>query len=640
MTSPIWRSVRPSASATSFAAAPFALALIATAIQAPVMAQPGPNKLDSVVVTATRSPMRLSNVLADMTVLTRAEIEKQAFGGIADLLRNNGCAEMVRNGGPGSNTSLFLRGADTRHTVVMIDGVRVDSQSTGGASWQALPLAQIERVEVLKGPASAIYGSDAVGGVVQIFTRKGNGAPQLDLGAGFGNLATRKLDAGIYGSAGIFDYSASFADERSDGFNATLDLPGSFGYVPDRDGYRNHNAKARLGAQFNAEQRLELMVLSSHADAQYDASKAKPNNDDHSIQDTKAANLSWNAQWLPALQTQLSFGQSSERYETKPSPYVSDTRIRNLALNGSYEFSKNNQLNFILERREDRLENSGLSQTATPGLDERNQKGIALGWLWNSGPASLQVHGRHDEDSQFGGVNTGTLAAGYRVTETLRLVGSVGNAFRAPTLYQRGSIYGPNLKQAGVKELEPEKGRNLEFGLKFASGEHELSATVYRNLVKDLIIFGEAGTCKSNFGCYQNVDEARLQGLSLQGSTQLGIFSLTGSLDLQNPINRKNEKLLARRSKQFGTLHADVNLGAWNLGAGVQASGQRFDDAANTKPLAGYEVFNLDAQFKLSRDLRLQFNLDNVLNKVYQTAGGYAQSPRTVFIGLRYSPSL
>jgi vitamin B12 transporter len=596
------------------------------------------NRLDSVVVTASRSPLKLSEVLADLTVITRAEIERQAFGTIADLLRNNGCVEMVRNGGPASSTSLYLRGADTRHTVVLVDGVRVDSQATGGASWNAIPLAQIERVEVLRGPASAIYGSDAVGGVVQIFTRKGDKRLALELGAGAGSLGTRKLDAAIFGASGAIDFALSVATERSDGFNSTLDLPGSFSYVPDRDGWRGRNASLRLGLQASAEQRLELIALKSHLDGQYDASKSRPLADDHSIQDTEAARLSWSAQWSPALQTQLSVGESKEAYETRPSPYRTETRIRNLALNGSYALGQGQQLNFIVERREDRLDNSGL--VLSMGVDERAQNALALGYLMSSGPLSLQVHGRHDEDSQFGGVDTGTLMAGYELSPGLRIVGSTGTAFRAPTLYQRGSAYGPVLSRPGVSALRPERGRNVEFGLKYQNGASELGATAYRNEIRELIIFGAAGSCSSGFGCFQNVAKARLQGLSLHGATRWGAVNLSATLDLQAPKDAATGKLLSRRAKRHGSLRADTELAGWTLGAGVQASGRRYDDAANKRPLGGYALLNLDAQYPISKQLRLQINLDNSLDKAYQTAGGFATAPRTLFVGLRYSPAL
>jgi vitamin B12 transporter len=610
------------------------LAISALALAAAAHAQ---NKLDTVVVTAARVPQKLSDVLADLTVITRADIERQAAASVADLLRNNGCAEMVRNGGAASTTSLFLRGADSRHTLVLVDGMRMDSQSTGGASWQGIPLAQIERVEVLKGPASAIYGSDAVGGVVQIFTRKGGGMNGFDLGVGFGNLGTRKLDGAMFGSAGIFDYAVSLAGERSDGFNSTIDYPGSFSYVPDRDGWRKHQATARLGAQFIEGQRVEAIVVKSHVNGQYDASKSKPLVDDRALQDSDAARLAWLGQWTPELSTQLSYGESRDRYETQPSPYLTITHVKNLALTGSYMLGKGQQINFQGERIEDELENSGL---VTAGVGKRHRNAVGASYLYSAGAFSMQAHARHDDDSQFGGVNTGTLLAGYELAPGLRLVGSVGNAFRAPTIYQQGTVYGPDLSKPGVKPLDAERGHNVEFGLKYGVGDTELTATAYRNRVSNLIIFGAAGTCQSQFGCYQNVAMARLQGLTLAGSTKLAAVHLQATLDLQAPKDTTTGLLLARRAKRLGTINADTELGDWVLGAGVQASGPRFDNAANTRKLGGYGLINASAQYKISRELKLQLNVDNAFDRETSTAYGYASSPRTVLMSLRWSPQI
>lgn len=609
------------------------LALSALALAASAHAQ---NKLDTVVTTATRTPQKLSEVLADLTVLTRADIERQASASLADLLRNNGCAEMVRNGGPASTTSLYLRGAETRHTLVLVDGVRVDSQSTGGASWQGIPLGQIERVEVLKGPASAIYGSDAVGGVVQIFTRKGGSKTGVDLGVAAGNLGTRKADGAVYGSFGLFDYAVSAAVDRSDGFNATTP-DSTFSYVPDRDGYRRREGSVRLGAQLAEGHRAELVAIRSHVNGQYDASRSKPLVDDHTLQDTDAARLAWTAQWAPALQTQLSYGESRDRYETTPSPYLTITRIKNVALTGYYQLAQGQQLNFTGERAEDKLENSGL---VTAGVGKRHRNAVGLGYILNAGAFSLQAHGRHDDDSQFGGVSTGTLLAGYEVAPGLRVVASAGNAFRAPTLYQQGTVYGPDLSKPGVKPLDAEKGHNVEFGLKYGVGNHEISATAYRNRVSNLIIFGAAGTCNSGFGCYQNVSLARLQGLTLAGGTKLANVNLKATLDLQSPKDTSTGLLLARRAKRLGTVNADTELGDWLLGAGVQWSGARFDNAANTRRLGGYGLLNLSAQYKISRELKVQLNVDNAFDRDYTTAYGYANSPRTVLVSLRWSPSL
>lgn len=610
------------------------LALSALALASLAHAQA--NKLDTVVTTATRTPQKLSEVLADLTVITRADIERQAAASLADLLRNNGCAEMVRNGGPGANTTLFLRGADSRHTLVLVDGVKMDSQSTGGASWQGLPLSQIERVEVLKGPASAIYGSDAVGGVVQIFTRKGAGRMNADIGIAAGNLGTYKADAGLFGASGIFDYALTGAFEGTDGFNATTP-ESTFSYVPDRDGHRKRQALLRVGAQFSAEQRVEALVMRSYTRAQYDGSRSRPLVDDITQQDADAARIAWTAQWTPELQTQLSLGESRDRYQTAPSPYLTDTRVRNLALTGYYKLGAGQQLNFTVERLEDKLENSGL---VTAGVGKRDRDGLGLGWLMSAGAFDLQVHGRQDRDSQFGDVGTGTLLAGYEIATGLRVVGSVGSAFRAPTIYQQGTVYGPDLSKPGVKPLDAERGRNVELGLKWSSGDHELSATAYRNRIRHLIIFGAAGSCNSSFGCYQNVDQARLQGLSLAGGTRLANVNLRATLDLQKPTNQANGLLLARRAKRLGTINADTTLGAWTLGAALQASGPRFDNAANTRKLGGYALVNLSAQVAVSREVKLQLNVDNVFGREHTTAYGYASAPMTALATLRWTPQL
>lgn len=609
------------------------LALSVLALAASAHAQ---NKLDTVVTTATRTPQKLSEVLADLTVITRADIERQAAASLADLLRNNGCAEMVRNGGAAAVTSMFLRGADSRHTLVLIDGVKVDSQATGGASWHGLPLSQIERVEVLKGPASAIYGSDAVAGVVQVFTRKGGGRTSADLGVAAGNLGTYKADAGLFGAAGIFDYAITGAFEGTDGFNATTP-ESQFSYVPDRDGHRKRQAMVRVGAQFSAEQRVEALVMRTYTRGQYDANRSRPLVDDITKQDADAARVAWTAQWTPALQTQLSFGESRDRYETTPSPYLTETRVRNIALTGFYKLAPGQQLNFTAERMEDKLQNSGL---VTAGVGKRDRDGFGLGWLLSSGKFDFQAHARHDRDSEFGDVNTGTLLAGYEVAPGLRVIGSVGNAFRAPTIYQQGTVYGPDLSKPGVKPLDAERGRNVEAGLKWNSGRHELAVTGYRNRISQLIVFGAAGSCNSAFGCYENVAKARLQGISFSGATQLMAVNLRGTLDLQKPTNTADGKLLARRAKRLATVNADWALGDWVLGAGVQAAGARFDDALNTRKLGGYALVNLNAQVAVSREVKLQFNVDNVFGRDYQTAYGYTSAPMTALLSLRWTPQL
>ncbi|MBB4845779.1 vitamin B12 transporter [Paucibacter oligotrophus] len=601
-----------------------------------------PARLDAVTVTATRSASPLKAALADVTVLERADIERLGYGGLPDLLRTQAGFEITRNGNPGSTTSVFLRGASSQHTVLLIDGVRMDKQSgSGGASWENLPLAQIERIEVLRGAASALYGSDAVAGVVQVFTRKAQPGMQLDVGAGLGSLGRFKADTSLRGSAAGFDYSLGLATEVAEGFNARpLSAPVP-GYEPDRDGWRSQSANARLGWQPTASQRLEVQALSSRTDSQYDASaRPKPGVDDRNLNENKLLRALWRADWTADWQTEISASQSRDRYETRPSAYLTETQLRSLSLQSNLKVGPG-KLVAILERREDELLNSGL-RASSAGQAQRQQDGLALGYLLSLGALDAQLNLRHDRDSKFGGIDTGTVAAGYRFSPQWRVWASAGNAFRAPTLYQSFSEYGP---KDGGKALDPERSRNLETGLSFNSGAHELGLSVYRNEVRDLIDWSGAflGNCPPQAvpqpwdGCYGNLSSVRLSGASLKGATELLGLKLSGSLDFQDSKDLSTGKQLDRRAKRIGRLRADKSLGAWSLGAQALASSERSDRYGPKPVLPGYAVLDLDVGYALSKSTRLQVNLDNALNREYQTAGGYAQAPRSIFFSLRYN---
>ncbi|MBB2485057.1 TonB-dependent receptor [Mitsuaria sp. WAJ17] len=626
-------SVRPSSTLSVIA-----LSLLALSAQA----QETPNKLGQVQVTATRSKLELSQALADVTVLTRADIERQGFGNLVDLLGRQSCVELVRNGNPGTNTSLFLRGANTQHTLLLVDGVRMDTQSgSGGAAWEAIPLAQIERVEIVRGAASSVYGSDAMSGVIQVFTRKGKRTPTVEIGAGVGSLGLVKGDLSLSGAAGALDYALSLAQEVADGFNIRK-VSNDPGYNPDIDGWRTHSVNARLGYQLDAGQRLELVNTYSSLDSDYDASaKPKVGVRDRNVHDTHASRALWSAQWTNDWQTEASLGDSRERYETltnNASTYLTETQVRQYALGSTIKLPVG-QLNAVLERREDKLVNSGL-MPATGGQVQRHQNAVGASYLYSNSSIDAQLHLRHDQDSAFGGVNTGTVAAGWRFLPGLRAWASAGTAFRAPTLYQSYSEFGP---KPGVAALNPERGRNTELGLNWSQGDSELGLTVYNNRIRDLISWDGsfAAHCVSTYGgCYGNLAKVRLQGVTLQGETQIAGLRMQGSLDFQNPRDLGTDKLLGRRAKKHGSLRLEKTLNQWSGGLQIQAHGSRFDDNANTKPLGGYALVHLDLSYRVNPQVRLQANIDNAFNKDYETAKGYSQAPRTFFVGVRFTPGV
>ncbi len=610
---------------------PSALAAMAFFSMAAVQAQTAPEvqllaqnarlpSLADTVVTATRMQQPLTDVVADVSIVDSEAIERSGATGLVDVLSRLPGVAFVRNGGPATSSSLYLRGAETRYTAVFIDGVRVDSQAgSGGAAWEAIPLSLIDRIEVLRGPAGAVYGSDALGGVVQIFTKKGEAGFAPTVGVGAGSHGTWRAEAGLSGANGTLDYALGVVRETSEGFNAKQ------GGNPDRDGYRQTAANARVGVQINAAHRLEGTLLANDSNSGYDTS---PKADDRSLRRTHALGLNWLAQWSSQYQTRLSITDSRDRYETRPSPYLTDTQVRSYLLQNEWRWGAH-VVSANLERREDHLSNDPIDRS-------RSQNALSLGYGLRAGAHTLQLNVRHDDDSEFGGKATGSAAYGFEFAPHWRAMASVGTAFKAPTLYQRFSMYGDS-------GLQPENGRNAELGVKWLDGTSSFSATVYRNKVSNLINWvGGPGPCPGGSGpfpgCYDNVGKALYEGVTLAASHRWMGVQWHGSIDWQNPHDLATGKLLARRAKRYATLGAETRWAGWDVGAELQATGQRFDNPANTQVLSGYGVVNLYASTRLARDWLVLARLDNLGDKDYQLARTYNTPGRTLYVGVKWAP--
>ena len=593
---------------------------LACAIAAPVFAQ---TALPVVVVSATRSEQPITDVVADVTLVDRTAIERSGASSLAGVLERLPGVTVNRNGGPAATTNVYLRGAEGRFTAVFIDGVRVDSQSTGGATWNAIPLSQVDRIEVLRGPAAAVYGSDAIAGVVQIFTRQGEAGFFPSLRLGVGSDATRDVDLSLRGGSETVDYALGVGVQRSDGFNAK---PAG---NPDIDGHEILSGSARLGWKLAPGQKLELTLLDNDQTVDYDG--FMPGQDDQAKHHLQTLGLNWSARLSETWSTRVGLTRGLDRYETTPSTYLTETTVSTYLWRNEWRTGPG-LLNVDLERREDKLENA----STTPTLTDRHQNALALGYGLRAGDHTVQMNLRRDDDSEFGGETTGGLAYGFALTPQWQATASAGTSFRVPTLFQRFSIY-------GSADLQAETARNVEAGLRWQSGAQRAGLVVYRNTVKNLIDYvAGPGSCVNGSGdyagCYGNTGRARYTGLTLSGETVLGAVHLGASLDRMDPENQDTGLLLARRSRTQATLTADTRLAGWRLGAEVQHLGKRYDDAANTKPLAAYTLLNLSASTEIARDWTLLARADNVTDKDYESVLGYATAGRTFYLGLSWAP--
>ena len=576
---------------------------------------------ETIVVTPTRTARTVDDSLASVSVVTRSDIERLQARSLADVLQGMVGVTLTNNGGDGKNTSLSLRGASSDHVLVLIDGVKVGSATTGTAAFQDFPLHLIERIEVVRGPVSSLYGSEAIGGVIQIFTRKGGGALTPSASASVGSRNTRGATASLAGGGEQGWFNAGVAHTRTDGFNACKGLPGvaCFTNEPDDDGYRNTAFTLRGGYRFAPGSELDLHLLRAQGENEFDGTSQ---NQSESVQQVVGAGFSHrvNEVW----RTQLSAGQGRDESDNfKDGVYSStfDTRRDNASWQNDFSLGGNHLLTLGLDRQQDRV-----SSNTVYAVTRRDTTGVFAEYQGQWDRHRVQLALRGDDDSQFGRHTTGNVAWGYPLTANLDMRFAYGTAFKAPTFNQ---LYYPNY---GNANLRPETSRNIELGLGGRLPGGRWSATVFDNRIRDLI----AGFPPAN------VNRAEIRGLELAANRRWGAWDAAVNLTLQDPENASSGanqgKVLPRRAQESLRIDLDRRFGAWRLGGTLRAEDERFDNEDNTRRMAGYALLDLRADYRLVADWSLGARLENAFDVEYETAFGYNQPGRGVFVTLRYEP--
>ncbi|MEN3371481.1 TonB-dependent receptor [Dechloromonas sp. ZS-1] len=580
--------------------------------------------LNTVQVTATRQAMRANEVLADISVIEREEIEQAGSSTLTELLSRQPGIEMTSSGSYGATSSILMRGTSKGHTLVLVDGIRVGSASSGEmAAWSRLPLNQIDRIEILRGPASSLYGSDAIGGVIQIFTRRGNGPIKFNAEVGAGTYDTQTESFGFSGGQDGWHYAANVGHSQTRGFNSTT--PRSGGYNRDRDSFSNTNFSGSLGYTFAKGHEAGASYYFSDGDSGYDSSTDKT-----AIWRNQLA-ISTLSTYLKNAITQnwtstLRLGQSVDETRAMKNGALDSlfkTVQRQYTWQHDFKLPVGNAL-FALERLD-----QSVTGTGKYPIEERTIDSLLLGWNGQIGGHHLQVNARNDNSSQFGDKTTGAIAYGYQLTQHWRANAGLGTAFKAPSF---SDLYYPLTSgRQGNPNLKPESSINQEAAIQYDNGRHRASLTLFQNRVADLISW-------SGLNTPINIGEAKIQGATLSYEGKIADYDLSASYSHVDPRDRAMHRLLARRAQNYGSASIGKQLGAWEWRLELQAQGQRFDTDANTRKLAGYALTNVYAAYRFERDWSVFARVNNMFDRNYETAADFTTPGLNAFIGVRYAP--
>lgn len=581
--------------------------------------------LEDIVVTANRIPQSRESVLGDVTVIDREEIERAGTGSITDLLRLQPGVEINSNGGAGKASSVFLRGTNADHVVVLIDGLRINSATLGTTAFENIPLAQIEKIEILRGPASSLYGADAIGGVIQIFTKKGgNAAPKLSAALGVGSYGTKHLDLGISGGLSNTRYGINVSSLDTQGFSAQNITDITKTIDRDRDPYRNFTISSYLEHTFVPGHSLGVQFFQSKGRSYFDGNNFN-NVGNQTLQSYAITSHNQLTDvWLSTLRAGNSIDDSDSLSKFGLSRYKTSQR----------QYTWQNDLNLpvgTLTMAYDRLEQRVNSSTKYTLL-ERNNNGYMASYLANIDKHALQASVRFDDNSQFGSHITGGVGYGYRFTPQWRAGFNFGSAFKAPTFNQ---LYFPGF---GNADLKPEQSNNVDVNLRYENAKLRAGVTFFDNHVDNLIAYAPNPV---------NINKAEIMGATFDGEWRPDhAWIVRGNLTIQSPEDTKTSKQLNRRANEYGTFSVLRAWGKFTLGAEVNGASSRYNDPANKFNMGGYVLTNLTADFRISPEWKLEARADNIFDKHYVLASSktdfspnapdYSTAGANVFVSLRY----
>lgn len=612
-------SANASAPATSSAAATSAgMANAAAAMPAAVSAA----ALAPIVVTAQRGPQPLAEAIPQTTRFSRQDIDDSPATDLPGLLALAPGAQIIRNGPPGSNATLSLRGGSATQSLVLIDGIRVDSVSLGQIQLGQIPLSAVDHVEIVNGDVSALYGSGAMGGVVQVFTKDGgNHPPRFDFSVGYGSYRTQTQQAGVNGALdkdGKTTFMLSVARSKDDGFPA-IDSAVAPNVNPAADGNLNESVSASLRHRFDHGWDAGVRYLQSDGKVAFDNAYGLPTDVNFLYSTVRVASVFANGKLTDWWTTHFMAGLGDDRAVDQTNGLYNnrfDTDNRQLTWQNDFKLAPRQTLQLGYERLEQRLESDIV------GAPNRTVNSVFAGYTARFGPNQVQANVRRDQYSDFGGANTYYLGYGFDFTEHWKATASYSAAFRAPSF---DDLYFPG---SGNLSIRPERSHSVEAALQYASDALGLfRLTAFQTRYADLIKY--VPTQGGLFYIAENVDRAKVQGLEGAWSGRVGKTDIRAALTLQNPVDEAGDTDLNQRARHFASLSARRSSGAWRVGGEWIVSGPHNDSGVS---LGGFGLANLSARYDITKAWYVSAHIDNLFDKHYALAYTYNTPRRGAYI--------
>jgi len=600
------------------------------------------DNVETIVVTGTRIPTNISESLSAVSVLQRADIERYQASDIFQLLSRIPSVSFTRNGGRGSSTSMSLRGNQSDHSMFLIDGVRIGSATSGGAALASLNMATVERIEIIRGPKSNLYGADAIGGVVNIITRKTSDPSVFNLQTSFGSNDTTETTAvaGLNGDRYSFTAAVNVLD--TSGIDNTESTDGVHG---DEDAHRKNSLALNYQYQLADNVLWKLVYNRNETESEYDNNCSVGSWPNSSSVDcyifssgqvdslSTAIELEVSDQWHTSFQVGRT---NDEALEGADNVDLSTTN------NGGEFNTQKTEATWVnnLFLREDNTLTLGVDYlrdevSGSTEYDEisRDNKAVFAQYQVQLGAVDTNFGLRNDDNEQFGSFTTASFLAGVDLSDNLRLIGSFSEGFKAPTF---NDLYFPGF---GTPTFEPEQSENYEIGLNATLGNTYLTVAVFNNQLENLIQYNSA-----TFQTDQTA-EVEISGFEFSVDTEVAGWALSLAGSVIDPENKGNGKVLRRRAEQSMSFDADYGFDNLTVGFTVRSESHRFDDVANTVKLGGYTTSAIRASYRINDEWAVKAKIDNLTDKEYVTAssfslGNYRSVGREAMITIAYTPSL